>query len=186
MTDELDDDLSFDDRPKGIEKIWAGAAPASPRPETPRAMVARHYGKGPRGGLNTKAAAEDLGVSQRTVQRWIKDRRMPETSEGGDRLKQKHEAWKESPDGRRSALGRKRKDELLAARTVNMNGQVKVSKDVRPRTGLEVGITEGDMARVVDALASGDDAGAYAILEDVFGDAFGGSVGLSFEKVWFE
>lgn len=36
-----------------------------------RSMLAAAYGPGPRGGINTRAAGHDLGVSQRTVQRWV-------------------------------------------------------------------------------------------------------------------
>src|SRR5664279_1619399 len=35
------------------------------------AMLTAAYGPGPRGGVHTRAAAADLGVSQRTVQRWV-------------------------------------------------------------------------------------------------------------------
>lgn len=36
-----------------------------------RGMLLAAYGEGRRGGVNTRAAAQDLGVSQRTVQRWL-------------------------------------------------------------------------------------------------------------------
>ena len=36
-----------------------------------RGMLLAAYGPGARGGVNTAAAAQDLGVSRRTVERWV-------------------------------------------------------------------------------------------------------------------
>jgi DNA-binding transcriptional regulator YdaS (Cro superfamily) len=45
---------------------------------SPRGMLQAAYGRGPRGGaVNAKAAAQDLGVSPRTVRRWAAGTQQP-------------------------------------------------------------------------------------------------------------
>lgn len=50
-------------------------------------MLRAAYGSTARGGIDTKAAAKDLGVSQRSVQRWIASEERQHARPRADRLK---------------------------------------------------------------------------------------------------
>lgn len=178
---------SFSDMDKGAEKIWQAAVPAPARPPTPRVMVQQLYGRTSRGRPNTRAAADALGVSQRTVQRWIKDRKLP-TSDAGAGLRRNHAQWSNSPAGRAHALGRKNRAQLQGARRITFTGTVKISGDVRDRKNMQIDIADQALLdRVIDRLADGDDLGALSALEDLFYESadFGADVGLAIETITF-
>ena len=82
--------------------------------------------------------------------------------------------------------GARRRGELKGARAVHFKGLVAISRDIRERTNLTFGIGEQDLDQLILALESGEDQQAMQILEDVFGDAFGGSVALAIESLEFE
>ncbi len=167
-------ELSFEDTPRGSAKIWEQIAPpAQERASSPRTMITRLFGKGARGGPNTKAAAEALGVSQRTVQKWIRDRRVP-NSPGGQSLASRHQDWRNNtPQGRRHALGRIRggekiRDRLNKAQRIYFTGNVKISSDVRHRKGMQIDLDAGDMALMLDKASISDEA-AHEALEYLVG-----------------
>src|SRR5690625_939931 len=70
----------------------------------PAGLITDLYGTGSRGGPNTKAAAHALGVSRRTVQRWIKAGRLPATSRGAGRLARTHRQWQAQQAAQAAAL----------------------------------------------------------------------------------
>lgn len=177
----------FAARPRGSEKIWEAAVPKPSRPPTPRVMLTQLFGKGPRGGVNTKAAAQALGVSARTVQRWIKTRKLPDSG-AANALRQRHEQWSNTPAGRKSALGRKNRDRIAGAKGIQFWGQLAISGDVRNRRGMEIkGWTPAHMDRLLDRLAAGDDPGAHAALEDLISNsaAWGGDVEIRIDQITF-
>lgn len=180
--------VPFSERPKNSDRIWQAAAPEPTRLPTPRVMLTKMFGKGLRGGVNTKAAAEQLGVSQRTVQRWIKDRKIPE-SMAGQSLKSQHQAWKNSPKGRTAALGRKRLGELKDTKRIGFTGDLRISSDIRRRTNMQVeGFTQDQLDNLLDALAGADDSRAHAALEDLISKSasWGGDVEIRIDKVSFD
>ena len=181
--------VPFSQKPDGAEKIWQAIAPAAPsRPPTPRAMLAAMYGRGARGRVNTRAAAEALGVSQRTVQRWIKDRKLP-SSAAGDAVRAQHQRWRDSPAGRSSTLGRKLRGQLAGARRFTFSGDVKVSSDVRKRPQMLVqGWPPENMQALIDRLEAGDDAGAHRELEKMVTASadWGSDVYLKIDSITFE
>lgn len=171
--------LSFEDTPRGSERIWQQLAPQDQeRPSTPRSMITRLFGKGPRGGPNTRAAAEALGVSQRTVQKWIHDRRLPK-SEGGQKLNSQHQDWRNNtPEGRKHSLGRVKgglriRDRLNKSRRIYFTGNVKISSDVRHRMGMQIDLSDGDMQLLLDK-ASVSDADGHQALEYLVGKSMFG------------
>lgn len=181
-----DDELPFSEQPLNSERIWAAAVPTSGRPATPRAMITKLFGRNSRGGPDTKTAADQLGVSQRTVQKWIHNRRTP-TSSGGDQLRTQYQGWQHTPAGRKSTLGRKNRDRLLSTRRITFSGTLAVSGDVRKRNSMEIEVANPQlMANLVDQLGAGDDPGTHRALEDLIGDPFGGDVSVRIDKIEFQ
>lgn len=163
-----------------IEALWA-AVRKTREDTSPTGMVLAVYGTTSRGGPNTKAAAEALGVSQRTVQRWLKSGLPKARSAAADALTGGYQAWKNTTDGRRAQLSTRREARLRnKGTTMIFYGKIAVSSD--PRNGVNrsttVDISPENMNRILDATLAGDDAAAHAALEDAFGEAFGGSVSL--------
>lgn len=159
------------------EALWAAVRKTREKAPTPESMVRDLYGQTPRGKPDTKEAANQLGVSQRTVQRWLKQG-MPRRSEAADQLQQRHGSWRNSAAGRRARLGTRREARLRnKGTTMVFYGKVRISADER-RRGTTVTIDGNRMGQILDAALDGNDQLALARLEDAFGDAFGGSVSL--------
>ena len=167
-----DDNQELGDR----QALWR-ATSGAPRGRRPRGQVQDMYGKNSQGRPDTKAAAQQLGVSQRTVQRWLKEGRVPD-SEGGRKLTSAHGQWRDSPAGRRAQLSPARERRLRNGAQMKYTGKVKISNDSRFRS-TTVELSPEEMSAILDAQLTGDDRGAHEALEDAFGNAFGGSVGLS-------
>jgi transposase len=182
---EAASNLPFDQRPKGTEKIWAAAGlgpngePQDARPATPRVMITRLFGKAGR-GLNTREAADQLGVQQGTVQGWIRNKKTP-SSEAGDRLRQQYADWQNSPDGRKSRIGRKNMKKLKEAKRVSFKALIKISDHER-YVSYTLDITDqARMDAVIEQMVTGDDDSLHQATEDLIGNSgFGGSIGLSF------
>lgn len=171
--------------PRGLGKLWAAVRKAPDRGRTPGEMVADLYGVTRRGTPDTRAAADALGVSQRTVQRWLKTGRLPARSRTGaaEQLQRDHGRWKNTPTGRRAALSPRRESRLRRqGTTMRFLGTVTISNDKRRRS-TTVQVTGDQMGRILDAELSGNDAAAHRELEDAFGQAFGGSVSLSIDEI---
>lgn len=159
------------------EALWAAIRKTPERPATPRSMISEVFGLTPRGTPNTRAAAAELGVSQRTVQRWIKEG-MPTRSAAADDLAQRHATWLDSAEGRRARLSTRREARLRnKGTTMVFYGRVRVSADDR-RRGTTVTIDGDRMGGIIDAELAGNDQLALSRLEDAFGESFGGSVTL--------
>lgn len=157
--------------------LWDAVRKTPERPATPAAMVQDVFGVTGRGTPNTKAAAAALGVSQRTVQRWVKEG-MPKRSGAADGLVQQHAQWRDSPAGRRARLSTRREARLRKqGTTMNFYGKVRISSDERKRS-TTVSIDGDRMGAIIDAALAGNDQLALARLEDAFGESFGGSVSL--------
>jgi transposase len=113
------------------------------------------YGNGPRGGINTAAAADDLGVSERRVQDWLKRARdgkpPPQRSDAFDRLRQH--------------VGEDQMRQRGAK--IRLAGTIRVSSDIRPRT-IEYSFT-GD--EISDYLARRDEDDLHA-LQDWLSDVY--------------
>lgn len=154
------------------------------RPQHPtlRTQLTQVYGQSARGGPDTRRAAELLGVSQRTVQRWVKAGKLPESIHGQTAAADVA-AWRDSPQGRAKLLG-PRRSERLANRGFNatITGTYKISGDTRKRT-VEAAVDADHAREIIEALRTGDDQAAHDALEDAFGDAFGGSVKIDISKM---
>lgn len=167
------------DRPQRsrAEALWAAVRKTPEKTATPKSMVRDIFGVTRRGAPDTKTAAQQLGVSQRTVQRWVKEG-LPRRSTAADQLTRQHAQWGNSPDGRRDRLSTRREARLRNQGTsMVFYGRVQVSADVR-RRGTTVPVSGERMGAIIDAALAGEDQVALARLEDAFGQAFGGSVSL--------
>ncbi|WP_203338643.1 hypothetical protein [Nocardioides limicola] len=164
-------------QPSRAEALWAAVRKTPEKRPTPESMVRDLYGQTRRGSPNTKGAAAQLGVSQRTVQRWLKQG-MPKRSAAAENLTQQHGSWRASPAGRRARLSTRRESRLRNKGTqMVFYGKVRISADER-RRGTTVTIGPERMAQILDAALAADDQLALASLEEAFGEAFGGSVTL--------
>ena len=159
------------------EALWDAVRKTPEKTSTPESMVRDLYGETRRGTPDTKAAAEQLGLSQRTVQRWLKQG-MPKKSSAADNLNQQHGTWRNGPAGRRARLSPRREARLRNKGTqMVFYGKVRISADERKR-GTTLTVDGERMGQILDAALAGNDQLALARLEDAFGDAFGGSVTL--------
>lgn len=152
--------------------------PAGQQGATIGQQIAHLYGTTSRGQPDTRAAAEALGVSQRTVQRWVAQDRTPDSGPG-QQLTSQHQAWRDTAAGRQGQIDARREAQLRQRGTViRFTGRIKISSDDKHRT-TSVVITGEEMAAILDAALNGDDNGALQALEDAFSNAFGGSVSLT-------
>lgn len=136
------------------------------------------YGLTDRGRPNTHAAADDLGVSQRTVQRWIQSGHLPQNLTG-QQVSRQHQDWQNSAAGREGKMSSRREARLRSkGTTIEYLGMVEISRDRRKRK-VSAQLDGDQVSAIIDALKAGDDASAHSALEDAFGDLFGGSVTLS-------
>lgn len=159
------------------QALWDAVRKTPEKAPTPGSMVRDLFGETRRGTPNTRAAAAQLGVSARTVQRWIKQG-MPKKSQAADGLAQQHRTWLGSVAGRRARLSTRRESRLRNKGTqMVFYGTVRISSDQRKR-GTTVTVGPERMGRILDASLAGDDTTALSQLEGAFGDAFGGSVQL--------
>lgn len=140
-------------------------------------QIGHLYGTTGRGQPNTRGAADALGVSQRTVQRWVAADRAPARG-AGLQLGRQHQAWRDTAAGRQGQV-----DPARAARlaqrggVVRFAGRITVSRDSKNRT-TSVVVSGPEMAAILAAGQNGNDALAHQLLEEAFSNAFGGSVSL--------
>ncbi len=141
-----------------------GAAPG------PAEIIRRLYGTGPRGGLNTTAAAADLGVSARTVRRWALQG-IPASPAGGQ-IRQNYQTWETTPTGRDTilrAVNTAKRDQITA---VTFLGKVIISNDNRNNTirTLNFTLSPAETNLLLDTARVGSEADLHAALEYLAGE----------------
>jgi len=113
------------------------------------------YGQGPRGGVNIRAAAADLGVKPSTVKAWIRNARagrpVPERSDAVNQL--------------RRQAGEDRMRQRGA--TMRLTGTIRISADAR-RRNIEYAFTGDEMAHYLDLRDAGDPQALEDWLADVY------------------
>lgn len=160
------------------EKLWSALRKTTQRAASTSSMLSSLFGSTGRGRPDTKAAARALGVSVRTVQRWIKNGLPARSSAAADQLRAQHQQWQTGPGGRRAALSKRREARLRnKGTTFVFYGTISISGDVRTR-GTTIPVDGDRMSPILDAALAGDDALALRRLEDAFAHDFGGSVTL--------
>lgn len=166
----------------GAEHLWEAVGGADAGEPDPRTLLGDLYGHNARGGPDAKAAAADLGVSERTVRRWAKEG-IPAHVKGAE-TRAAHQELRQAPEYRSKHLGGDREERLRKGGEIRIKGRFQVSGADRQGTrwvALRVGSEE--MSDIIDALLAGNDTAALEALEDVVGAAFGGEVGLSLDEL---
>ena len=153
---------------------------ANTTPPNLQRMLTEVYGTGRGGRPNTKAAAADLGVSQRTVQRWVTNasQRNKVNPEKLAQVEQKLRAKRDSPEHRRAQLSQAREKRLRrSGAQVRFNGRVSVSSDRRKRK-IEYRFTGDQLDPVIDAYLQGGEQGARQAFEDMLNDYYAEGLGI--------
>lgn len=163
---------------RGSRRIFEALADRTPHPRAKR-MLTDLFGRSARGGPNTAAAAEGLGVSRRTVQRWIHDG-IPARSPHAAQMRQQ---WSDSPAGRRASISPARRKELRDG-TGDIGGRITAHVWVHtddPRNGLKrsfaFSLSRETARELMELSAAGRDAEAHRLLESRL-PGFGGAVDL--------
>lgn len=138
-----------------------------------RDMIVAAFGTTKRGGPNTRAAAEQLGVSQRSVQRWIagenrKQRHAPRSDHLSTlRTKARQSATtkkgrKTSLDGARARFSGRKSARLT---TYGMQGPEGGGKGYSRQRGVTLELDADDIDAMFDSYEKGGDAGVTQWLE---------------------
>jgi len=169
----------------------SGTTPDRPGVEATRAKIEAAYGRTSRGALNTKAAAKDLGVSQRTVQRWVAAGGKHSTPRG-DRMSALSDRSRKAATtqaGRRAAMRDMRDSQRgqdLAQRggSLNVGGrqgvQGKKGFYIRDRQ-ITLELTPGEVDAMWSAYEEGGDKAVSQWLTDHADDNY--AAGWSFETI---
>lgn len=153
---------------------------ADTTPPNLQMMLTEVYGAGRGGRPNTKAAAADLGVSQRTVQRWVTNasQRNKVSAAKLAQVEQKFQTKQNSPTHRRTQLSPAREKRLrTTGAKVRFNGTVSVSSDRRKRK-IEYRFTGDQLDPVIDAYLQGGEKGARQAFEDMLNDYYAEGMGI--------
>lgn len=165
----------------GGQQLWAAIGrDAATEPGDARALLTDLYGTNRRGGVNTRAAAAALGVSARTVQRWVKTGRLPENANG----QRARRDWRASGQARAARMNPRREARLRNRGTnITFKGLITVSRSDRRRRSVSLELDGEQLGAILDALLAGNDQAAHDALEDAFSEALGGDVELVIESL---
>lgn len=173
----MDDEQQSED----LHKLWQGVGRVDDREPEARELLIDLYGANARGGVDTKAAAAELGVSERTVRRWAKDG-IPEHAKGSA-VRDGHQEWRNTPEGREAKMNTRRESRLRnKGTTIKFNGRIKISGDNRHRK-VNIPLDGEAMSDILDALLAGNDDAARDALNDAFADFFGGDVDFDLDAL---
>lgn len=177
-----DDTLDGDERDESPWRFFRSLVDRTPQPR-PKTMLRDLYGRSRRDRTrpDTARAAENLGVSRRTVQRWVREDKIPVDRAGDLRAK-----WDNS------SAGRKRRIDPAAQRTFvsgvpmvcTVEAQIQISNDRRNNEARPFTLTfEPDTSQaLMQAMLAGDDDEAEQIWEKAIVDGFGGSIDLNIKN----
>lgn len=145
-------------------------------PNDLRGLLETAFGLGPRGGLNTRAAAQALGVSQRTVERWVTttgQQRHKASAGNLSKLRASARRARTTKKGRAQAMAPKAGDrQARNGAHVTMRG-VQGVRDYERERYVEWDIDPAHVEAVRQAYIDGGEAGARQAMEDVWSDAYG-------------
>lgn len=149
-----------------------------------KTLLARRYGKTKNGRPDLDKAASDLGVSKRTMQRWVKNGH-PAKSKSGNAAAAQLASWQDSPAGRRARISPRREQRLRQGFQVKVSGTFEISSDRRARRDVGFDINDEHASAMFDAYLAGDDAGVNRALNEAAGNGFGGSVNVRVNSIHF-
>jgi hypothetical protein len=150
---------------------WAGkhagqrAAPKSGPAQT-RYVLRDRYGG------STKRMAADYGVSQRTVQRWLKGERSPGRSAAGRRVGQDVGEIRQRRAIRHARAAVRRGETPRVKIKGYIGPDTPEGRDYRRRRTISRDMSRGDALDLLDALERGDAGAAHDALEHAYGGYF--------------
>lgn len=169
------------DENEKLHLLWHGVGRVDDSEPDARTLLSDLYGTNARGGVDAKAAAADLGVSERTIRRWAKDG-IPSHSKG-ENVRQSHQEYRNSAEGRAAGMNSRREARLRnSGTTLSLNGMVKISGDKRHRK-VNIPLDGQAMGDILDALLAGNDLAARDALDDALADFFGGEVEVDLDAL---
>lgn len=149
-----------------------------------RSMLQTVYGTVRRGVdvVDTKEAARRLGVSQRTVQRWLKGEHKP-SSEPLKKLRTKSRQAVTTKAGRARSLKRAMANQkvLRGGVKVRVQGKQGPMGYERDNRSAQQKLSPEEHQMVMQAYAEGGDAGAMSVLQDLFSQKY--VDGWNFESI---
>lgn len=147
-------------------------------------MLRATYGETRRGGVNTRAAAENLGVSQRTVQRWIAGANRPSAAHQRD-ITGNARRTATTQRGRRAALSGPRRSSLSRnGARLNIAGAQGPSldgKDYKRRRAVTLTLDPAAAQAMLDSYERRGDRGLVTWLEGYADEAY--VSGWSFDSI---
>ena len=169
------------------DRLWASVADKPVPNAKPATMMRDLYGKaaGSRGAgrPDTAAAAAGIGVSRRTVQKWIRDGMpAPGRSAKADRLRAQ---WAASPAARKRQISPARRAQMLppAGSTIAVRGTFVVSGTDKSSNAVRtVNIHSFDpeqRKKMIDSLVAGDEEAAYDAFVAGLNTDFSGDVDVA-------
>ena len=166
----------------GGSKIFKAIADKTPRPRAKR-MLTYLFGKGPRGGPDTAKAAQGLGVSRRTIQRWVSDG-LPKTPRSGAAAQLRGQ-WQDSPAGRKASVTPARRQHIIGQGiSGRMRGRFWISSDKRNGQSRWINVQlNAEQADWVYQGALENDSAAHSGMERALGKKFHGSVAVDIEEL---
>jgi hypothetical protein len=177
-------------RDEMIAVAMTGRVP--PEITDPREAIEYLYGKNSRGNPNAKAAAEDLGISERQIRRYITTDLEKRAHPKGDNAAKIAEATatandtrKSDPTWRQSQMPPSRQKRFeKKGLTLSFDGRLRYSKDSRDRTLSDLNISPEDAAALAQAWVSGSAQAYTRALEDAINAAYlGDYAGFAVERL---
>lgn len=169
----------------GPWRYFSSLLEAAPRPHA-RTMLRDLFGRGARdrNRPDTAKVAAALGVSQRSVQRWIHDNKVPAARRAALQAQ-----WDNSPAGRRRRISPAAQHLFHSGRPVLciVHAKVEISNDRRNGQDRYFTLTfDGqDPSALMDAMLAGDEAEAERIWNNALESGFGGSIGVDYlDTAW--
>ena len=169
----------------GPWRYLGGLIENTPRPQA-RTMLRDLFGRGSRDRSrpDTAAVAEALGVTQRSVQRWVRDNKLP-----AGRRAELQARWDDSPAGRKRRISQAAQNAFRSGSQMAavVHAKIEISDDRRNGKDRYFTLTFGseDSSALMNAVLAGDDAEAERIWEGALESGFGGGVGIDYlDTAW--
>ena len=171
----------------GPWRYFGGLVQNAPRPQA-RTMLRDLFGRGSRDRSrpDTAAVAQALGVTQRSVQRWVHDNKLPAA-----RREQLQAQWDDSPAGRKRRISPTAQRLFRSGTEIAavVHAKIQISEDRRNGKDRYFTLTfdPHDASALMDAMLAGDDAEAERIWEkEIEGGFGGGGVGIDYLNTAWE
>lgn len=180
---DLQDAAEETPQPRGPWRFFASTLSARPPQPRPNTMLRDLFGRGRRDHTraDTGRAAEELGVSQRTVERWIQKKKIPAARE--QEIRQR---WEESPAGRKRRIDPAAQRLFVSGQPIacTVEADVTISNDRRNGTPRAFTLVFGaDEAQgIMQSMIQGDEDEAERVWDQVVERGFGGSVDMDIKR----